>query len=65
MGWGEYRVWTLAESTPALYRAVVFYGVIPTDDDRLRTIQTPVLGHYAELDYLVTARVLKTKQLLG
>jgi carboxymethylenebutenolidase len=65
VGWGEYRVWTLAETTSALYRAVVFYGVIPTDDERLRTIQTPVLGHYAELDYLITARVLKTKQLLG
>ena len=48
-----------------LYRAVVFYGVTPTNDDQLRTIRTPVLGHYAELDYLITARVLKTKQLLG
>ena len=65
VGWGEYRVWQLAESTPALHRAVVFYGVTPTNDDQLRTIQTPVLGHYAELDYLITARVLKTKQLLG
>ena len=58
-------MWQLAESTPALHRAVVFYGVTPTNDDQLRTIQTPVLGHYAELDYLITARVLKTEQLLG
>ena len=65
VGWGEFRVWKLAEDTPTLYRAVVFYGVTPTDDDRLRTIRTPVLGHYAQLDYLITARVLKTKQLLG
>ena len=65
VGWGEYRVWKLAEATPTLYRAVVFYGVTPTDDDRLRTIKTPVLGHYAERDYLITARALKTKQLLG
>jgi carboxymethylenebutenolidase len=65
IGWGEYRVWKLAETTPALYRAVVFYGVTPTDDDRLAMIRTPVLGHYAELDYLITARVLRTKQLLG
>jgi carboxymethylenebutenolidase len=65
VGWGEYRVWKLAEATPALHRAVVFYGVTPTDDDRLQTIRTPVLGHYAELDYLITARVLRTKQLLG
>jgi len=65
VGWGEYRVWKLAEATPALYRAVVFYGVTPTDDDRLQMIRTPVLGHYAKLDYLIAARVLRTKQLLG
>ncbi|MBI4485096.1 MAG: dienelactone hydrolase family protein [Acidobacteria bacterium] len=65
VGWGEYRVWKLAEATPTLYRAVVFYGVTPADDDRLRTIKTRVLGHYAERDYLITARVLKTKRLLG
>lgn len=65
VGWGEYRVWKLAEATPTLFRAVVFYGVTPTDDDRLQMIRTPVQGHYAELDYLITARVLRTKQLLG
>ena len=65
VGWGEFRVWKLAEETPALHRAVVFYGVTPTDDDRLRAIRTPVLGHYAQRDYLITARVLKTKKLLG
>jgi carboxymethylenebutenolidase len=64
-GWGEYRVWKLAEQTPALYRAVVFYGITPTDDDRLKTLKTPVMGHYAQQDYLATARVLKTKKLLG
>jgi len=65
VGWGEYRVWKLAEETPTLHRAVVFYGVTPTNDDRLRTIRAPVLGHYAQWDYLITARVLKTKKLLG
>ena len=65
VGWGEYRVWKLAEETPTLHRAVVLYGVTPTNDDRLRTIRTPVLGHYAQRDYLITARVLKTKKLLG
>ena len=67
MAWdgAGYPVWKLAEQTPALYRAVVYYGITPSDDDRLRTIDAPVLGHYAEQDYLVTARVLKTKQLLG
>ena len=65
VGWGGYRAWKLAEQTPALHRAVIYYGITPSDDDRLRTIDAPVLGHYAEQDYLVTARVLKTKQLLG
>ena len=65
VGWGEFRVWKLAEQTPTLYRAVVYYGITPTDDDQLRTVRADVLGHYAEQDYLITARVLKTKKLLG
>ena len=65
MGWGEFRVWKLAEQTPTLYRAVVAYGITPGDDDELRTVRAAVLGHYADQDYLITARVLKTKKLLG
>jgi len=65
VGWGEFRVWRLAERNPTLYRAVVFYGIVPSDDDRLKTVKTPFLGHYAEYDYLATARTLKTKHMLG
>jgi carboxymethylenebutenolidase len=65
VGWGAFRVWRLAEDTPTLYRAVVFYGVVPYDQDQLRTIKVPVLAHYAEQDYLITVTALKTKQLLG
>jgi dienelactone hydrolase len=65
VGWGEFRVWKLAEETPTLDRAVVFYGVTPPDDDQLGTIHAAVLGHYAEQDYLPTMRVLQTKKLLG
>jgi len=65
VGWGGFAVWKLAEQTPTLYRAVVYYAGTPADDDQLRKIGAPVLGHYAEQDYLATARVLKTKQLLG
>ena len=65
VGWGEFRVWKLAEHAPTLHRAVVYYGLTPTDDDQLRTVRAAVLGHYAQQDYLVTARVLKTKKLLG
>lgn len=65
IGWGEYRIWRLAATSPGLYRAVVFYGITPGDEDEVRATRVPVLGHYAQLDYLVSARVLKTKQLLG
>ncbi len=65
VGWGEFRVWKLAEQAPTLHRAVVYYGLTPTDDDRLRTVRATVLGHYAQQDYLATARVLKTTELLG
>jgi carboxymethylenebutenolidase len=65
VGWGEFRVWRLAEQNPNLHRAVVFYGIVHSDDDRLKTIKTRVLGHYAQYDYLATARTLKTKKLLG
>jgi carboxymethylenebutenolidase len=65
VGWGGFAVWKLAEQTPKLYRAVVYYAGTPADDDRLRAINAHILGHYAEQDYLATARVLKTKQLLG
>jgi dienelactone hydrolase len=65
VGWGEFRVWKLAEQAPTLHRVVVYYGLTPPDDDRLRAVRVAVLGHYAQQDYLATARVLKTKQLLG
>ena len=64
VGWGAFRVWRLAEDAPTLYRAVVFYGVTPYDQDQLRTIRVPVQAHYAEQDYLITVTALKTKQLL-
>jgi carboxymethylenebutenolidase len=64
LGWGGYRVWRLAQDTPALYRAVVFYGVPPTDD-QLTKINAPVLAHYAQYDFLRTASALKTQKRLG
>jgi carboxymethylenebutenolidase len=65
VGWSDYLVWKLAEQTPTLSRVVVHYGVIPTDDDRLKTVRAQVLGHYAQQDYLASSRALKTKKLLG
>ena len=66
VGWGEYRVWTAGESNAgALPRCRLLRRHRRQTTTDCARMQTPVLGHYAELDYLITARVLKTKQLLG
>ena len=64
LGWGGYRVWKMAEQLPTLYRGVVFYGVTPTEDE-ISTIHAPILGHYAQYDFILTASVLKTRKQLG
>ena len=63
-GWGGWRAYKLAELTPTLYRAVVFYGTT-SDDRRLGQIRAPVLAHYAEYDFQTTAQALATKRRLG
>jgi carboxymethylenebutenolidase len=63
-GWGGWRAFKMAEQIPTLYRAVVFYGTTPTDD-QLNTIRAPILGHYAEYDFQTTAGVLVTQRKLG
>ena len=63
-GWGGWRAFKLAELTPTLHRAVVFYGTT-SDDRELHKIRAPVLGHYAEYDFQTTAQVLATKRRLG
>ena len=61
-GWGGWRAFKLAELTPTLHRAVVFYGTT-SDDRQLPKIRAPVLGHYAEHPFQTTA--LATKRRLG
>ena len=63
-GWGGWRAFKLAELTPTLHRAVVFYGTT-SDDRELHNIRAPVLGHYAQYDFQTTAQVLATKRRLG
>ena len=63
-GWGGWRAFKLAELTPTLHRAVIFYGTT-SDDRQLHKIRAPVLGHYAEYDFQTTAQVLATKRRLG
>jgi carboxymethylenebutenolidase len=63
-GWGGWRALKLAEQTPSLYRAVVYYSTTP-DPPPAAAIRMPVLGHYAEYDFQTTGNVLATKQRLG
>lgn len=63
-GWGGWRAFALAERTPTLHRAVVFYGTT-SDDRRLDQIRAPVLAHYAEYDFQTTAQALATKRRMG
>jgi dienelactone hydrolase len=64
IGWGGWRTFRLAEKQASLYRLVVFYGVTP-DDGQVDAIKAPVLAHYAQGDFLITASSLKTKKWLG
>jgi carboxymethylenebutenolidase len=63
-GWGGWRALKLAEQTPSLYRAVVYYSTTP-DPSPSAAIRMPVLGHYAEYDFQTTGNVLATRQRLG
>jgi carboxymethylenebutenolidase len=63
-GWGGWRVYKMAAEMPTLYRAVVFYGVAPTDGS-LADVKAPVLALYAQRDFQVTGNVVWTQKQLG
>lgn len=64
VGWGGFRVWRLAQQTPALHRAVVFYAVSPTDGS-VTSVTSRVLGHYAQHDFILSAGALATQKQMG
>lgn len=64
VGWGGFRVWRLAQQTPTLHRAVVFYAVSPTDG-ALAGVTSRVLGHYAQHDFILSAGALATQKQMG
>ena len=64
IGWGGWRAYRLAEDVPTVHRVVIFYGVTP-DDGHVNEIQAPVLAHYAQHDFLVTASSLTAHKWLG
>ena len=53
---GGGNVWDLAVNVPELSAAVAFYGTPLPPVEQLATIQSPVLGMYAELDRALTLR---------
>ena len=58
--WGGERAFLYATVNPTLKAAVVFCGG-PPPEDALSALQTPVLGHNAEHDILVTSTVAATQ----
>jgi len=63
-GWGGWRVFKMAEDNNSLYRAVIFYGATPTDEN-LKAIHASVLGNYAQYDFRVTGNAVWTEKELG
>jgi len=50
-GWGGWRSFMLAATTPNLYRTVIYSGATPVPDQPLKDIHSPVLGNYGQYDY--------------
>jgi len=61
-GWGGWRSFMLAVSSPALYRAVIYCGTTPSQN--LDTLHAPVLAHYAQFDFRVTGNALLTEKMM-
>jgi carboxymethylenebutenolidase len=50
-GWGGWRSFMLATTTPNLYRTVIYSGATPVPDQALKDIHSPILGNYGQYDY--------------
>ena len=59
-GWGGWRSFVLADSAPALYRAVVYCGTTPSQS--FDAVHAPVLAHYAQFDFRTTGNALLTEK---
>jgi carboxymethylenebutenolidase len=66
-GWGGWRSFMLAATTPSVYRTVIYSGATPVPDQPLADIHSPVLGNYGQYDYqnagntIWTAKTMKEK----
>jgi len=59
-GWGGWRSFMLAASTPALYRAVIYSGTTPTQN--IDAVHAAILAHYAQYDFRTTGNALLTEK---
>lgn len=59
-GWGGWRSFTLAATSPDLYRAVIYCGATPSQS--FDAIHAAVLAHYAQYDFRTTGNALVTEK---
>ena len=62
-GWGGWRSFTLAGSTPEVYRTVVYCATTPAES--AGSLRAPVLAHYAQFDFRTTGNALVTEKSLA
>jgi dienelactone hydrolase len=61
-GSGGWRSFTLVDSMPAVYRAVVSCATTPLES--ASSLRTPMLAHYAQFDFRTTGNALVTEKAL-
>jgi carboxymethylenebutenolidase len=61
-GWGGWRSFTLAVSSPDLYRAVIYCGATPSQS--FDETHAAVLAHYAQFDFRTTGNALLTEKMM-
>jgi carboxymethylenebutenolidase len=59
-GWGGWRSFMLAASTPELYRAVIYCGTTPSQS--FDAVHAQILAHYAQYDFRTTGNARVTEK---
>ena len=62
-GWGGWRSFMLAASTPELYRAVIYSGTAPSQS--FSAVHATILAHYAQYDFRTTGNALVTEKTMA
>jgi len=59
-GWGGWRSFMLATSSPELYRTVIYSGTTPSQS--FDAVHAAILAHYAQYDFRTTGNALVTEK---